>query len=86
MRDSWSCWQEHRRMAGLAHSATTQAQIQDSELAHTNILLVYDLLQLVKGSVLQIQICRISMTQGKNKITERRPVSIAEARYLEPDS
>ena len=73
-------------MAGLAHSATTQAQIQDSELAHTNILLVYDLLQLVKGSVLQIQICRITMTQGKNKITKRRPVSIAEARDLEPDS
>jgi hypothetical protein len=43
----------------------TQAQIWGFELAHSNIYSIYELLALVKGRVLQIQGCRISMTQGK---------------------
>ena len=46
---------------------TIQAQNQGYELAYSGIHSVYDLLENVKGPVLQIQSCRISMTQG-NKI------------------
>jgi hypothetical protein len=51
------------RVGALIKSVTSQDQIQGFELAHPNIS-IYDLLEHVKGQVLQIQIFRISMTQG----------------------
>ena len=38
----------------LTDSANTQAQIQGFELVHHRIYLIYELLQCVKGLVLQI--------------------------------
>lgn len=57
-------------------SATTQAQIQGSELAHPNIYPVYALLERVKGPVLQIQSCitKCSMTQVNNRISKWSPL------------
>lgn len=57
----------------LTSSATTQVQIHGLELAYPNIYLVYELLEHVKGLVLQNQSCRISMTQDNSKIPERSP-------------
>ena len=48
----------------MTNSATTQAQIQSFELEP-----IYELLVYVKKVVLQIQSCRISMTQSNNRIT-----------------
>ena len=48
--------------------ANTQVQIQGFELAHPNIYPTYELLELVKGPVLQTQSCRISMTQGNTGV------------------
>ena len=62
-----------RRADGLTNSTTTQTQIQHFELFHPNIYSIYELLEHVKGPVLQIQSCRISMTQGNNRISERSP-------------
>jgi hypothetical protein len=42
-------------------------------LVHPNIHLIYELLEHMKGPILQIQSCRISMAQGNNQITERSP-------------
>jgi hypothetical protein len=42
-------------------------------LGHPNIYPIYDLLEHMKGLVLQIQSCRISMKQGNNGIAERSP-------------
>lgn len=66
------CW----RAGGLNSSATTQAQIQGSELAHPNIYPVYALLERVKGPVLQIQSCitKCSMTQVNNRISKWSPL------------
>ena len=50
--------------AELANSATTQAQIQGFELTHPNIYLICELLEPMKGPILQIKGCRISMTQA----------------------
>ena len=46
------------------------------ELTHPNIYSIYELLEHVKGPVLQIQSCRISMTQGNNRISERSPSEV----------
>ena len=46
----------------MTNAASTEAKIQDFELAHSNIYLIYELLEHVKGLVLQNQSCRISMT------------------------
>lgn len=52
----------------------------------------FDLLEYVKGLVLQILRCTISMTQGNTRIAKRSShedpvlVNIAEARSLELDS
>ena len=51
--------QPHRcetgRAVRLTNSVTTQAQIQDFELAHPNIYPICELLEHVKGQALQIQ-------------------------------
>ena len=56
----------------MNNTATCQAQNQGSELSHPNIYLTYELLA-QEGPVLQIQSCKISMTQGNNRIPERSP-------------
>jgi hypothetical protein len=70
MLESWPWWCGYRAAGGLTNSATTQAQTQCFELAHVNIYPIYELLEGVKG--LQIQSCRISMTQSENRLSERR--------------
>lgn len=57
----------------MAHLATTQVQIQDFDLAHPNIYRIYELLECMKGLILQIQSCRFSMTPGNNSISDRSP-------------
>ena len=42
-------------LGGLTNSASTQAQIQGSELAHPNIYPIYELLEFMKGPALQTQ-------------------------------
>jgi hypothetical protein len=42
-------------------------------LAHPNIYLICDLLECMKGLVLQIHSCRISVTQGSNGIFKKSP-------------
>ena len=59
-------WCGFRRACGLTNSPTTQAQIRGFELTHTNIYPIYELLEHVKEPALQIQSCRISMTQRNN--------------------
>lgn len=54
-------------------SDTTQSQIQGFEVAQPSICPIYKLLEPVKGLVLQIQGCRISMTHGDNRRSERSP-------------
>ena len=52
---------------------TTQAQTQDTEFAQPSIYPRYELLEHMKGLVLQNQSYRISTTQGNNRISERSP-------------
>jgi hypothetical protein len=52
---------QSERLGKQTNSASTQAQIQGSEVYHPN----YELLKQVKGLVLQIQSCRIPMTREK---------------------
>jgi hypothetical protein len=59
--------------AQLTDSATPQAQSQGFEVAHPNIYPIYELLEHVKKPVLQIQSCRLSMTQGNNRRSGRGP-------------
>ena len=40
-------------------------------MVHPNIYPIYELLECMKGLVLQIQNYRISMTQGNNRIFEK---------------
>lgn len=57
----------------MTNSAATQAQIQGFVLGHPNIHPICELLEQVKGPILQVQRHRSSMTQGNNKISERSP-------------
>ena len=52
---------------GLTNSATTQTQV------HPNTYPIYDLLDCVKGLVLQNQSCKISTTRGNNRISKMSP-------------
>jgi hypothetical protein len=54
-----------------------QTQIQGFELAQANIYSIDELLECMKGPVLQIQRCRISMMQGNNRIPERSPSEVS---------
>jgi hypothetical protein len=45
--------------------------IQSYELAHPKTYTICEPLELIKGLVLLFQSCRISMTQGNNRITGR---------------
>ena len=62
----------------MTNSATTQVQIQGFELAHPNIYPTYELLELVKGPVLQIQSCRISMAHGNDRLSKMSPSEVPE--------
>lgn len=55
--------QESRRASCLTSLHTSQTQIQKFELVHPNIYPFDELLELMKGLVLQIQNYWISMTQ-----------------------
>lgn len=55
----------------MIRSATTQTQIQGFEVAHPNIYPTCELLELVKGPVLQNQSCGVSLTQGNSRISEK---------------
>lgn len=44
---------ERQKAGGLTNSPTTQAQIQEFELAYLNIYVVYQLLKFMKWLVLQ---------------------------------
>jgi hypothetical protein len=57
-------WCRHRRASELASPATTQAWLQGSELAHLKIHIICERLECLKGPVLRIQSCRISMTRA----------------------
>ena len=58
----------------LVNSASNQAQIQGSELAHPKIYIIFEWMGLVKGPVLLFQSFGISMTQGNNnRIVVRTP-------------
>jgi hypothetical protein len=48
-------------------------QMQGFELAHPKIYIRYEWLGCKKGQDLLIQSCRISMTQGNNRLSGRRP-------------
>lgn len=67
----WLCG--HRWSGKQINSATSQVQIQRFELAHLNIYLIYDMLDCIKGTILQILQYRISMTQD-NRISGRNPI------------
>ena len=43
------------------------------ELAYPNIYSICEFLKCMKGLALEIQSCKISMTQGNNRISERSP-------------
>jgi len=63
-----------RQKAGrLTNSATIQDQIQDHELAHPNIYPICELLEHMRGPVLQSQSCRVSMTQGNKENAGENP-------------
>jgi hypothetical protein len=66
-------WCGKGELSELTNSATTETQIQSSELAHPKIYIICKWLGHVKGSVLLFQSHRISMTQGSNRITRRSP-------------
>ena len=65
--------QESRRASRLTSLDSSQAQIQGFELAHASTYPIEELLECMKGSVLQIQNYRVSMTQGDNRISKRSP-------------
>ena len=68
------CGEDKGELVGLPSLQTaTQAQNQGYELAHPNIHLIYDLPKHVKELVLQTQSCRISTSQGNNRISKRSP-------------
>ena len=58
-------WCGYGKYGRLISSDATQAQIQGFELTHPNICPINEQLEHSKGTVLQIQSSRISMTQGK---------------------
>ena len=73
------CWRAHsgsadkgKKAGGLTTSATTQAQIQGSEMALPQIYSICKRLGQVKEPVLLVQNCRISMTQD-NRLIGRSP-------------
>lgn len=65
--------QRHRRAGRVIKSANTLVQMQGFKLTHPNIYPTFERLDCMKGSVLQKQSCRISMTQDNNRVSEKNP-------------
>jgi hypothetical protein len=63
---------ESLQVGDVSSSATTQTQIQGSELTHPKIYIICERLGHVKGPVLLFQSYRNSMIQSNNRITGRR--------------
>lgn len=57
-------WVQERWKPRLTNTATTPAYIQGFELVHCYVYLICELLEHMKGLVLQKHSCRTSMTQG----------------------
>lgn len=64
---------ENRRACRQTSSDTCQAQIDVFELALPNIYNINELLEGIKGLVLQIQNYRIPMTQDSKRVSQRSP-------------
>lgn len=62
-----------RDSQGLTNSATAQAQIQGSELAHPKIYIICEHLGCVKGPVLLTQSCRVFRTLCNSRIIRSSP-------------
>ena len=60
----------------LTCSPTIQAQIQGFVLAQASIYFIYEVLKWVQELVLKTQSCRISVTQGDNRMSKGSPVMI----------
>jgi hypothetical protein len=76
LRFSWAVLESSPwRLDGraLTNSVTTQAETQGFELAQPSIHPIYELLELVKGLVLQNQSCRIPMTPCNNRMSKKSP-------------
>lgn len=73
VQGEWRCKLKISSWGELTSPATTQAQNQSYGVLHLNIHSICDLLEHVKGQVLQTPSCRISMTQGNDRITKRGP-------------
>jgi hypothetical protein len=58
---------------GFTNSASIQTHIQGCVLAFPNIFTFYELLEYIKGPLLQIQNCRIPMTEDNHRISDRNP-------------
>ena len=57
----------------LTGAVLESSGLNNFELVYPNIYPIYELLEHMKGLVLQIQSYRISMTQGNNRKSERSP-------------
>ena len=58
----------------LTSSAAIQARSRALSFPNPKIYIICELLEHVKGPVLPIQNCRISMTQGNNRIISEDPI------------
>lgn len=70
------------------NSTTILVQIQGYELVHPNMQPINKVLECVKGTVLLIQYCKISMILDSNRIFKKSPSEysvVAEARFLQKD-
>ena len=70
-QESSPLWFGCLRAGGLASSDTFQVQIQGFELAHPKVYSIDELLECLKGPILQTPNYRISMIQGNSRISER---------------
>ena len=67
---------ESRKTGKLTNSDISQAQIQGFELVTPVSYPIYELLEGMKGPVLQIQNYRISTTQDDNRMLEWSPSKV----------
>lgn len=65
-----------RRSWQAINPATTQGKNQGYMLAQPDIHPIYDLLEDLKGHILQIQSYRIRKTQDKSRVSNRSPSEV----------
>lgn len=68
--ESWPPCRGCRRSGGLTNSTISQARIQVSGLAYSNLCPIYELLKFMKGSVPWIHSHRNFMTQRNSRMSE----------------